>query len=276
MKTGIVTDSVADIPVELCRVHQIEVVPITLFVDEQSYIDGETLLREEFYERMPTMKTPATTAAPSVGDFMERYEKLFAAGAEKIISIHAAANLSGIFNAARLAAQSFGERVQVFNSGQLSLGCGFQVLSAAEAIAQNVPAEVIIQNLTALQKKIKVIAVLDTLEYLRRSGRVSWAKARIGGLLKLKPMIELSYGKVENLGAVRTTRVANKRVLEMLNDVGALDRLAVLHTNAEARARQFLAEAAPNLSSPPLLINVTPALGAHLGPNGLGFAAVKK
>jgi len=276
MKTGLVTDSVADIPEELCRAHQIEVVPITLFIEGQSYIDGETITREEFYERMPTMQTPATTAAPSVGSFIERYEKLFAAGAETIISIHAAAKLSGIFNAARLAAENFGECVHVFNSGQLSLGCGFQVLSAAESIAKDLSVEEILQDLTALQKKIKVIAVLDTLEYLRRSGRVSWAKARIGELLKLKPMIELSYGKVENLGAVRTTRVANKRVLEMLNEVGTLERLAILHTNAEERARQFLAEAAPNLASPPLLINVTPALGAHLGPNGLGFAAVKK
>lgn len=276
MNIGLITDSVADIPETLRGAHQIEVVPISLFIDGQSYIDGETLMREEFYERMPTMQAPATTAAPSVGSFAERYEKLFAAGAEKIISIHAAANLSGIFNAARLAAENFGERVHVFDSGQLSLGCGFQVLAAAEAIAKDTPVETIIQNLTALQKKIKVIAVLDTLEYLRRSGRVSWAKARIGMLLNLKPIIELTYGKVENLGAVRTTRLANLRVHEMLRELGALEQLAILHTNAEERARQFLSDAAPKLSTPPLIINVTPALGAHLGPNGLGFAVVRK
>ena len=276
MKTGLVTDSVADIPEDLCNAHQIEVVPITLFIEGKSYIDGETLSREEFYEWMPTMQTPATTAAPSVGSFVERYEKLFAAGAEKIISIHAAASLSGIFNAARLAAENFGERVHVFDSEQLSLGCGFQVLQAAEEIAQDLQVETILNNLIALQKKLKVFAALDTLEYLRRSGRVSWAKARIGGMLNLKPMIEVTYSKVENLGAVRTTRLANKRMHEMLNDIGALEKLAVLHTNAEERARQFLAETAPTLPSPPLLLNVTPALGAHLGPNGLGFVAVRK
>ena len=275
MTIGIVTDSTADIPKDLLSIHQIESVPITLHIDGKSYVDGETITREEFYTRMPTMKTPATTASPSVGDFAERYEKLFAAGAEKIISIHAAANLSGIFNAARLAADDFGERVHVFNSGQLSLGCGFQVLAAAEAAAKNIPTDTILNSLFTMQKKLKLIAVLDTLEYLRRSGRVSWAKARFGNLLNLKPMIELSYGKVENLGAVRTTHLADRRVHEMLREVGALERLAVLHTNAEARARQFLADAAPNLSGPLLLINVTPAIGAHLGPNGLGFAALR-
>ena len=275
MKTGIVTDSTADIPKDLLSVHQIESVPITLHIDGKSYVDGETITREEFYTRMPTMEMPATTAAPSVGSFAERYEKLFAAGAEKIISIHAAANLTGIFNAARLAAEDFGERVYVFNSGQLSLGCGFQVLSAAEAAAKDRPVDTILNSLIAMQKKIKVIAVLDTLEYLRRSGRVSWAKARFGNLLNLKPMIELSYGKVDNLGAVRTTHLADRRIHEMLREAGALERLAVLHTNAEARARQFVADAAPNLSTPPLLVNVTPAIGAHLGPSGLGFAAVK-
>lgn len=275
MKIGLVTDSTADIPTDFLSIHRIESVPITLYIDGKSYIDGETITREEFYRRMPTMETPATTAAPSVGSFAERYEKLFAAGAEKIISIHAAANLTSIFNAARLAADDFGGHVHVFNSGQLSLGCGYQVLAAAEAAANNMPIDTILDSLLVMQKKLKLVAVLDTLEYLRRSGRVSWAKARFGNLLDLKPMIGLSYGKVENLGAVRTTRLANRRVHEMLREVGALERLAVLHTNAEARARQFLADAAPNLSTPPLLINVTPAIGAHLGPNGLGFAAVK-
>ncbi len=275
MKIGLVTDSTADIPQDLRDEYQIEVVPITLYVDGKTYVDGESITREEFYTRMPTMKIPATTAAPSAGSFMERYEKLLSAGAEKIISIHAASSLSGIFNAAHVAAENFGDRVLVFDSQQLSLGCGFQVLAAAEAAAKGMPAEDIPHLLDNLQKRIKVIAVLDTLEYLYRSGRVSWVKARVGSLLNLKPMIELTYGKVENIGAVRTTRVANKRILEILREIGEFEKLAILHTNAEERARQCLADLAPNLPSPPLVLNVTTAIGAHLGPNGLGFAAVK-
>ena len=276
MKIALVTDSTADIPENLRAKYQIEVVPITLHIDGQSYIDGITLTREKFYDWMPTMQTPATTAAPSIGSFGERYEKLLSAGADNVISIHVAATLSGIFNAARLAAEEFDGRVHVFDSGQLSLGIGFQVLEAAEAITQDLPVNAILTAMLDLQKRLKLFAVLDTLEYLHRSGRVSWVKARIGSLLDLKPIIEMTHSKVVNVGAVRTTRVANKRMREMLNEVGSIEKLAVLHTNAEDRARQFLAEAAPKLSTPPLIVNVTPAIGAHLGPNGLGFAALKR
>ena len=276
MKIALVTDSTADIPENLRAKHQIEVVPITLHIDGQSYIDGITLTREKFYDWMPTMQTPATTAAPSIGSFGERYEKLLSAGADNVISIHVAATLSGIFNAARLAAEEFDGRVHVFDSGQLSLGIGFQVLEAAEAITQDLSVNAILTAMLDLQKRLKLFAVLDTLEYLHRSGRVSWVKARIGSLLDLKPIIEMTHSKVVNVGAVRTTRVANKRMREMLNEVGSIEKLAVLHTNAEDRARQFLAEAAPKLSTPPLIVNVKPAIGAHLGPNGLGFAALKR
>lgn len=276
MKITLVTDSTSDIPIDLREKHRIEVVPVTLHIEGKSYIDGVTLSRQQFYDWMPTMKTAATTAAPSVGSFAERYEKLLSTGAEKVISVHVAATLSGVFNAARLAAENFDGRVHVFDSGQLSMGIGFQVLEAAKAAAESLPVEAILQTMTRLQKKLKLIAVLDTLEYLHRSGRVSWAKARLGSLLNLKPLIEMTHSKVVNIGAVRTTRVANKRVLEMLNEVGPLAQLAVLHTNAEERARQFLADAGPDLPAPPLIINVTPAIGTHLGPNGLGFAAVKR
>jgi len=276
MKIGIVTDSTADIPAALVIKYKIEVVPALLVIDGKSLIDGEGITREEFYTRMPSFKVPATTAAPSAGSFMERYEKLSNAGAEKILSIHASSKLSGIFNAARLAAESFGERVQVVDSEQLSLGCGFQVLAAAEAISRGAVIEEITRLIKGIQGQIRLIAVLDTLEYLRRSGWVSWAKARIGGVLNLKPLIELTHGRVENLGAVRTTRLANIRLLEMAHEMGTIERLAVLHTNAETRARKFLKEFNPILPEKPLLLNVTTAIGAHLGPNGVGFAVVRK
>ena len=276
MKIGIVTDSIADIPANLLEEHKIEVVPAILVIDGKSYIDGIDISREEFYARMPAFKSPATTAAPSAGEFMERYEKLLNAGAEKIFSIHAASQLSGTFNAARLAAESFGERVQLIDSGQLSLGIGFQVLEAAEAIAKGKVFEEINQLLQNIQKRIKLSAALDTLEYLRRSGRVSWAKARMAALLSLKPLIGLSYGKVENLGAVRTTRMANNRLMELLHEAGNIRKLAILHTNAEERARQFLADLAPSIKREPMVLNVTPVIGAHLGPKGIGFSVLRE
>ena len=276
MKIGLVTDSSADIPAKLLEEHKIEVVPAILVIDGKSYIDGVDISREEFYTRLPAFKKPATTAAPSAGEFMERYEKLLNAGAEKIFSIHTASQLSGIFNAARLAAESFGERVQLIDSGQLSLGIGFQVLEAAEAIAKGNVFEEINQLLQNIQKKIRLSAALDTLEYLRRSGRVSWAKARMAALFSIKPLIGLAYGKVENFGAVRTTRMANLRLMELLHEAGNIRKLAILHTNAEERARQFLADFAPSLQQDPMVINVTPVIGAHLGPKGVGFTVLQE
>jgi fatty acid kinase fatty acid binding subunit len=117
------------------------------------------------------------------------------------------------------------------------------------------------------------------MEYLRRSGRVPRTVAALGGLLRIKPIVELLNGEVKPIGAVRTTRQAGERIYNALRDFGPLERLAILHTNAEQRARQLLDELMQTVSqSIPrdiLMVNVTPVIGTHVGPNGLGFAAVR-
>ncbi len=274
MKIGLVTDSTADIPQEVQALHGIEVVPAIINIGGRSYEDGREISREEFYARLPHMKPPPTTSAPSVGAFQAKYEKLFQGGAEQVISIHAANSLSGIFNAARLAAQGFGERVKVLDSGQLSLGIGFQVLAAAEGIARGVILEEILSIVENVRQRVRVVALLESLEYVRRSGRVSWAKAMIGSLLHIQPLIELRHGIVHRLGQARTRLQGITRLTEALNSFGPLERLAVLHTNAETAARQLLEEVKSRVPVLPFIVNVTTAIGTHVGPNGLGFAAV--
>ena len=137
----------------------------------------------------------------STNNYMKNYYQI---GAQKIISIHAASNLSGIFNAAQVAANAFDNRVTVFDSQQLSLGTGFQVLAAAEAIKRSEPIESVIEIINDVRRRARVFAMLDTLEYVRRSGRVSWARARIGNLLNLKPFVEVQAGKVLSMGEART------------------------------------------------------------------------
>ena len=119
-----------------------------------------------------------------------------------------------------------------------------------------------------------VIAMLDTLEYLRRSGRVSWARARLGNLLRIKPFVEVKSGGVVSLGETRTRRKGIERLHQFLNEQGSLERLAILHTNAEQDARQFLADLDFPIPANPLIVNVTTVIGTHVGPNGLGFATV--
>ena len=274
MKIGFVTDSTSDIPTEIAARYGIEVVPAVINIGGKSYADGVEISREEFYTRLPTLKTPPTTSAPSVGNFQERYEKLLKNGADAILSIHPPNELSGIFNAARLAAQEFGKRVSVLDSGQLSLGLGFQTIMGAEAAARGAILNEVTTLIESVRGRVRVTALLETIEYVRRSGRVSWAVAMIGGLLQLQPLIELRFGLVHRLGQARTRLQGIERLVETLNSWGPLERLAVLHTNAEATARQLLEDLKSKVTVPPLLVNVTTAIGTHVGPNGLGFAAV--
>jgi len=278
MKIGIVTDSTSDIPAYLVEEHNIQVVPTILVLDGKEYADGIGITREEFYTRLPSLQAPPTTAAPSIGDFTTPYETLFSQGCGHIISIHSASQLTTIVNVARQAAKEFPDKVACVDSGSLSMGLGFQVIAAAEEAEFGLkPA---LEAIASTRKRLQVSAALDTMEYLRRSGRVPVAVAALGGLLSIKPMIELVDGEVRAIGAVRTTSQADERILKFLLERGELERLAILHTNAEPRARKLLNEMmSRSRQSVPrdiLFVNVTAVIGTHLGPNGLGFAAVRK
>ncbi len=279
MKLGIVTDSTSDLPQHIIDEHGIEIVPAVLVVDGKSYADGKGISREEYYTRLPSMQQPPTTAAPSTGDFAERFQRLFNAGCDHILSIHAAVELTAIVSVARLAAHDFREQITVLDSGSLTLGLGFQVMAAIQARLQGLSLEGILAAIRSTRERTRVIAALDTMEYLRHSGRVPGAVAALGGLLKIKPIVELLNGEVKPLGAVRTTHQAGERIFDALRELGPLERLAILHTNAEHRARQLLEQLMQTVSqSIPrdiLMVNVTTVIGTHVGPNGLGFAAVR-
>ena len=276
MSIAIVTDSTADIPQELLEALHIHVVPAILVIEGQSYEDGRGLTREQFYERLPDLQQLPSTGTPSAGTFEGLYRQLFDQGAEQIISIHVASQLSGIYNTAQLAAQTFGERVRVIDSQSLSMGIGFQVLAAAEAAAQNLLFEKILDQIESTRQRVRLIAMLDTLEYIHRSGRVGWARARIGSLLRIKPFVEVIDGQVLNLGQTRTRRKGIAQLQRLLGDLGELERLAILHTNAEADAQSFLESLDWQPPDNPKIINVTTIIGTHVGPNGLGFAVVIK
>ena len=278
MKLGIVTDSTCDLPPYLIAQHELEVIPSILVVDGQEYADGLGLSREDFYRRLPALRINPTTAAPSIGEFAARYDSLLTRGCDHILSIHAASQLTTILNSARQAASDFPERVTLVDSGSLSLGLGFQVLAAAEAAELGLAAA--LQAIESTRRRLHVSAALDTMDNLKRSGRVPAAFTFFGGLLNIKPLIELTEGEVKFIGAVRTTKQANERMLSFLLQGGTLERLAILHTGAEARAKDFLntvmQQASQSVPRDILMVNVTTVIGTHVGPNGLGFAAVRK
>src|SRR5512139_1153869 len=131
MKLGIVTDSTSDIPAYLVEQYELEVIPSLVVIDGQQYTDGIGITREEFYKRLPSLQTPPTTAAPSIGEFATRYDSLLGRGCVHILSIHAASKLTTIINSAHQAANDFPNQVTCVDSTSLSLGLGFQVIAAA-------------------------------------------------------------------------------------------------------------------------------------------------
>lgn len=278
MKIGIVTDSTADLTAYLVEQHEIRVVSCALVLEGREYTDGIDITREQFYTRLPSLQTPPTTAAPSIGNFTTPYETLLSAGCDHILSIHAASQLTTILNVARQAAQAFPDKVTCVDSGSLSLGLGFQVVAAAEEAELGL--ESALQAIESTRERLRVCAALDTMEYLKRSGRVPGVVAALGGALSIKPLIELIDGEVKPIGAVRTTKQSDERILDLLLEGGEYERLAILHTNAEARARNLLDEmmshARMAVPRDILFVNVTTVIGTHVGPNGLGFAAVRK
>lgn len=275
MRVAIVTDSTADIPADLAAKLHISIISSILIIEGREYEDGRGISREEFYAKLSSFRESPTTAAPSAGAFEQVYRNLLGEGADQLLSIHLPKNLSGTYNAACTASLQFEDKVRVVDSGQLSLGLGFQAMAAAEAAAQGADMEETIAAAEGVRRRVRVVAMLETLEQLRRSGRVSWAQAGVGTLFQFKPFVELKEGEVLRLGNVRTRRKGIGRLAEMLNAMGRLERLAILHTNAEEEARHIAETIDTPVATQPLVVNVTTVIGTHVGARGLGFAAVK-
>ena len=270
----IVTDSTSDIPPDIARALNITVIPVHVIIGEESFDDGLTITREEFYRRLKITKVLPTTSTPSAGEFAAVYQRV---GGE-IVSIHVAAKWSSLLNVAQLGADlATAARVTFFDSGKLAMGLGWQVILAARAAQAGKPAAEIMQVLQAAKHRVRLFAALDTLEFLRRSGRINAFLARFGQLLSIKPIIDVGDGEVSMVDRVRTRHAAIDRVREMTHHLGPLQSLAVLHTSnyetARALADEF-AQTIPNLREPIIVCEATTAVGTHVGPNGLGIAAI--
>ena len=276
MTVRIVTDSTSDISAELAHEYGVQVVPAILVVEGQSLEDGKGISREELYRRLPTMKTSPTTAAPSSGTFEQVYQALLSHGADQVLSIHVSGLLSGMCNAAKIAARAFGNRVHVVDSCHVTFGLGFQVLAAARAAHMGQTITEIKKLIEGIRQRTHLVAMLDTLEYAHRSGRISWTRYNLGNLLRLKPFLGIKDGVVIRMGETRTRQKGIERLYKLLAELGPLEHLAVLHTNAEADALKFVEMFKSMVKDSPFIINVTSIIGVHVGPNGLGFVAVIK
>ena len=269
-KIAVVTDSTADIPLEDQETLNIIVVPAVVTLDGESYKDGMEISRADFYQRLPTLSSPPTTGAPSMQAFENTYETLLQSGIDKILSIHLPPSLSGMLSVATQAAKSFGDRVKIFDSGQVSLGMGFQAIEAATAMINGGTFEIVFEAAQRARENVRLIALIDTLEFLKRSGRVSWLTAGLGNLLRVKIILELLDGVVNRLGQVRTRNKGIEQLQTIAESWGKLDRLAVPHSASAEDAGAFAEKLKRLCPRPPVITEVTTAIGAHIGPGALG------
>ena len=279
MTIRIVTDSTCDLPADLVAAYGITVVPVYLNVGTESYLEGRDISREQFYENLYSYPTYPTTAAPAVGAFTAVYEQLSAEGASAILSIHVAANLSNVINAARLGAEAANSApVTLFDSQQITAGSGLLIMQAAEAAAAGQSVAEIVAMLETAVSHTYVFGIIETLESLRRSGRVNWAEFGIGSLLQIKPVMMIRQGIISVQAKVRTYKRARQHVLNLVEELRPFTKLAVIHVHA-AQAAADLYEMAAHLfpvEQPPLILEITPAIGTHLGLGAVGFACIVK
>jgi DegV family protein with EDD domain len=277
MAVRIVTDSTCDLPADTIARYGIRVVPLYINVGKRGYLDGVEITREEFYEKLPSYREHPTTAAPAPEKFNVAYESLAGEGASEILSIHISISLSAVVDVARVAGkETTSVPVTVFDSRQLSMGTGFLVEKAASLAEQGCSITDIISTLEEQIKRSHVFAALDTLEFLKRSGRMNSVLAGLGTFLQIKPILTMFDGK-PGAERVRTRERAIERLLEMLTEAGDIERVALIHTHAPDRVVELRKRAAHLLPDGNILTaEITPVIGAHIGPGVVGFAVVGK
>lgn len=277
MPIAIVTDSTCDLPQQVIQELNVHVVPLFINIGDKGYLDGVDITRKDFYTNLPGYSVHPTTGTPGMDAFKDAYRSLADKGYTEILSIHISEKLSATVNVARNAAQELKQiPVTVRDSGQLSLGTGLQVERAARMAAEGKSMKEIEAALDDLGSRTFVAARLDTLEFLRRSGRMNRFIAGIGSLLQLKPILTMQNGQPAS-ERIRTTHKAEARLLKMLEERQPIEHFSLLHTNAPEQALAFREQAAHLLHvETTYSMDITPVIGAHIGPGAVGYVIVSK
>ena len=278
-RVAVVTDSASDFNPARAAELGIAIVPLIVNFGSETFSAGVNLSTDEFWTRMKAPNTPfPTTAACSPGDFQIAYQKAFDEGADGIVSVHVAGTLSGTIKAAEIGRAMFrNKEIHVVDSMSASMGEGMLAEMAVEMSAAGSTAKEIADTLERRRNDLQVYLALETLEYLKRGGRISGAQAAIGTLLSVKPIIEIKDGKVETAERVRTRGKAREKLVELLA-VAPMDRLSILHTtdaDVEEFERALLAAIPGGIDPSKVTVDlVGPSVGPHLGPGCVGAVAL--
>lgn len=277
-RVRLITDSVADIPQDKVRRFDIAVMPIYLTVGDKTYREDDTLDRTWFYRELSRRNGDLTTAAPPPQEFLSAYTKLAAEGADVVIGVFTAASVSSIYNHAQVAASECSKaRVHVVDSRQVSMGTGWLVIHAAELLERDVSVDDVVQALYETRQRTLVLGVLNSLEYLQRSGRIGPVTRHMADMMRIKPLVAFEGGAANLLSRVRTYRRAIERLVSLVNERGPFARLALLHSRARKEVITRLYESLSALVGRNLLpvIDVGAVFATHIGPGGVGVAVVR-
>lgn len=272
----IVVDSTADLPPEVVADLGITVVPCLLRFGNQSFREGVDISRAEFFRRLQVDPHFPSTAAPAPGVFEDTYRRL-ATETDVVVSIHIGPQYSGIFNAARLGAEAVADTLRVVpvDSGQISLGMGLMTMVAAEAARDGVSLEGVLNLLDDLRGRTHLLAMLDTLDNLRRSGRINQLVARLGSLLRIKPILHVHQGEVLLQERVRSWARAQQRLIEMIRSMAPLDRVVLTHIQ-RLEAAEALGHALTGLLPPRThTFEAGVTIGIHVGIGAAGIALIR-
>lgn len=272
MSVHIVTDSASDLPRDVVADRGITVVPLTVrFGDDREIVDG-SITPDDFWARCNSSAVLPQTSAPSAGDFEESFRKAAAGGADGVVCVTLASGLSATFSSASAAAESVKDdvAVRVVDSRTASMGEGLVTLAAADAADSGAGLEEVETAARRAADRTKVFAALDTLEFLKKGGRIGGAQAFLGSLLSIKPIIEVGNGKVEPESKQRTRTRAMQYLADKAKSAGAIERLAVVHGRAPDVEEfvDLLADFAPKGGV--MVSDVGAVIGAHSGPRLLG------
>jgi len=278
MAVRIVTDSTADIPREKAEALGITIVPLTVLFGEEAYLDGVDLDNPSFYAKLQTSKVSPRTSQPSPAAFQDVYLRLFNEGADAIISVHISAKLSGTFQSACTARDSLPDDArkipfEMVDSESVSLAMGIAIMKAAEEAQKGLGLEEIKVNLLDRLSRTRLFFVLDTLEYLKRGGRIGGAKALLGNMLSVKPILSFKNGLIAPIEQPRTRSKAYARIAQIIGEIKNPEQMVIVESDEEVGRQLPQALKAVHPGNIPTY-RLGAVVGTYAGPGTAGVAVL--
>ena len=272
MTVRVVTDSASDLPAELAEELDIEIMPLKVRFGDEEFVDRHQLTTDEFWRRCNASAELPSTAAPSPGEFEEAFRRAAASGAEGVVCICLSGALSATYEAAQQAARTLEGQVdvRVIDSRALTLAEGVIAVQAARAAQDGKSIDDIVGLVEDLIPRTRIYAALDTLENLKKGGRIGGAQAMIGSMLSIKPVIELNSGKVEQESKQRTRGKALRYLVDKVAEHAPVENLAVMHGDAPDVEEFLEMLSAVHPREGITVARLGPVIGAHGGPRLMG------